>query len=293
MGLLNRMFGSTEDQANEMLKDEEKILAIWKDYLKTIPQKKAVTERLEKKKRELDSAADLQELRELLILELSEIGDEERKEKDLIKDLEAVEHNQKIKRIHRLEECLGYAETKYEYVHQLLKQLHEALQHQIHLVNRLLLKPKHPEKLISHLQQQVELEDTTLSKIKEVKTFHDLLVALATGEHLIHRMDAAEKKLLNRMQKKMKLIVAGQIQEGETYEWAMAVFNAIEDNVHQAVEDSLLDHHPHVDFEFVNRPEFVELVRKKRDDIKHRSVPEQMISVFVYVFREWYNHERD
>jgi len=73
----------------------------------------------------------------------------------------------------------------------------------------------------------------------------------------------------------------------------MTVFNAIEDKVHELVANDLLDQHPDMDFEFINRPMFVELAAEVIQTLKPRKVSEQMIDVFVNLFREWYNHERE
>lgn len=107
-------------------------------------------------------------------------------------------------------------------------------------------------------------------------------------------MDSREKRLLKKMQKGISKIFSNEINEGITYEWAMAVFNAIEDRVHEGVANGMFPgYHPDIDFEFANRPEFVDLVRESIQTLRKRKVSEQMINVFVHLFREWYNHERD
>jgi hypothetical protein len=107
-------------------------------------------------------------------------------------------------------------------------------------------------------------------------------------------MDAREKRLLKKMQKDISRIFSNEITEGITYEWAMAVFNAIEDKVHEGVANGVFQcWHYNIDFEYVNRPEFVKLARETIRGLKKRRVSEQMINVFVHLFREWYNHERD
>ena len=47
--------------------------------------------------------------------------------------------------------------------------------------------------------------------------------------------------------------------------------------------------HQDIDLEYVNKPEFVGLVREKIRALRERKVSEEMINVFVLVFREWYN----
>ena len=291
MGLLNHLFGSTESIAKEIEADEESIIKHWKHYLDTISKKKEIIEKLQ-----LDNnfQINLQELKKLLELELVDISSEEREESEIISDLEAIEHSQKVKRVHKLEQCLGYAETKYEYVYGLLHQLHSILKFQMHIVVKLQIKSKDTEKLISHLKSQLELELEILNKIEKIETFHNLFSALIKGEHIIRSMDSREEQLLKKMQKGVSKIFSNEINEGITYEWAMTVFNAIEDKVHEGVANGMFPgYHPDIDFEFANRPEFVDLVRKSIQSLRKRKVSERMINVFVHLFREWYNYERD
>ncbi len=291
MGLLNHLFGSKESIAKEIEADEEAIIKHWKHYISTIPRKKEIIEKLR-----LDNnlQINLQKLMKLLKLELIDISDEEKEESELISDLEAIEHSQKIKRVHKLEQCLGYAETKFEYVYRLLHQLHSILKSQMHLVLKLQAGSKNAEKLISHIKSQFELESELLNKIEKIETFHSLFLALIKGEHIIKTMDDREKRLLKKMQKGISKIFSNEITEGITYEWAMTVFNAIEDKVHEGVANGMFPgYHPDIDFEFANRPEFVDLVRESIQNLRKRKVSDQMINVFVHLFREWYNHERD
>src|SRR3989338_10138354 len=105
MGLLNHLFGSTESFAKEIEADEESIIKHWKHYLSTISKKNEIIEKLQ-----LDNnfQTNLQELKKLLELELVDISGEEREESEIISDLEAIEHSQKVKRVHKLEQCLGF-----------------------------------------------------------------------------------------------------------------------------------------------------------------------------------------
>ncbi|MFC1722730.1 hypothetical protein ACFL0V_01195 [Nanoarchaeota archaeon] len=290
MGLLNHLFSSTESIAREIELDDKSILKKWDEYLATVPKKKAVIGRL---KIDSNLQNDLKELKKLLILELADISDEEKEESELISDLELIEHSQKVKRVHKLEQCLGYAETKYEYVYRLLHQLHSILKSQMHLVEKLLAESKHTERLISHIKSQFELELGIIKKIERIKTFHDLFLALAKGEHVIRTMDVREKRLLKEMQNEFSRVFSNDLTEGITYEWAMTVYDAIEDRVHERVADGMLHYHPDVDFEYVNRPEFVDMVREAIHYLGKKDVSEQMINVFVHLFREWYNHGRD
>ena len=292
MGLLNHLFGSTESYAKEMEVDEEFIVKHWKHYLSTVSRKKDLI-RYMRTRLEANFQNNLQELKKLLDLELVDISGEEKSGIEIIGDLELIEHPQKVKRVHKLEQCLVYAETKHEYVYGLLHQLHSFLKSQMHIVNKMLSGSVNTETLISHLKLQIELEIEIIKKIEQIETFHSLFLALIKGEHIIKTMDAGEGRLLKKMQKGVGKIFSNEITGGITYDWAMGVFNAIEDKVHELVANNLLDQHPDMDFEFVNRPIFIELVKKVIQNLRPRNVSEQMINVFIHLFREWYNHERD
>lgn len=292
MGLLNSLFSSTEAAAQRIKSDEADIIKHWQDYTSTIPKKKELIGKITSGT-EIQKA--LKELIKLLQLELVDISGEEKEEGQLISELEKVEHSQKIKRIHRLERCLAYAETKYEYVYHLLHQLHSILKSQMHIANMLAAGSKKTEKLISHLKQQLELELETIKKIEQIETFHNLFIALAKGEHIIRKMDAKEKKLLKKMQEELAKIFSNQIDSGITYEWAMEVYNAVEDIImdEEAVIARGYDLHQDIEFQFVNGPKFVELAKENIQRLKKRKVSERMINVFVHLFREWYNYGRD
>ena len=126
MWLLNHLFGSTESYAKEIEVDEESIIKHWKHYVSTVPRKKEII-RYVWTRLEADFQNNLQELKRLLDLELVDISGEEKSEIEIIGDLELIKHSQKVKRVHKLEQCLGYAETKYEYVYRLLHHLHSFL----------------------------------------------------------------------------------------------------------------------------------------------------------------------
>mgnify|MGYP001619846452 FL=1 len=150
-------------------------------------------------------------------------------------------------------------------------------------------------KLICILKSEFVVENAIIKKIENIQTFKDIFSALVKGEHIIRKMDKAEKRLLKRMQQGVSKIFSNEITEGITYEWTSIVYNKVQDFVmdHEAVMAKGYDPHTNVDFEFVNRPEFIDLVREVIQSIKRRKVSEQMINVFVHLFREWYNHQRD
>ena len=288
MGLLNYFFSSTEATAKEMKLDNDAILRIWNEYLKTVSDKKAVVYALRANK---NINSNLQELKRLLGLELSDISGEERDEAEIIADLEKTGHEEKINKVRRLKQCLGYAKTKYEHVFGLLQHLHSILQAQMHLVEKLLAGSQDPETLISHINAQLGLEREVIKQIKEIEAvepFDALFSALIKGEHIIQQMTSREKLLYKRLK---KLFVSDVPIKGITSDWAAAVYDAIEDKIREISADMAIpgSNHLYVDFEFVNRPEFVDLVRETIQRLRQKEVSEEMINAFVSLFRAWYN----
>ncbi len=290
MALLNRLFGSAESIAKSAEIDEQIIFKIWNEYLNTISEKEKIINQLlfsfgQRK-------ALLLRLKQLLDIELAEIYATEKEENDLVANIQSLEHSKKIKRVHQLEICLAYSETKFKYVYQLLLHLYSTLKLENLLLKKLIVVKdlRKYRELVNNLKAELVVEETILNKIKDVKNFHNIISDLVKGEHIIYGMDSKEKKILKKIQKGMSKIFSNETNKGITYEWAIIVFNKIEDMVHEEVAKG--NGHVDLDFEIVNKPIFVNLSRAVIQDIKKTKVSEQMINVFVHLFREWYNHER-
>jgi len=230
-------------------------------------------------------------LKDIVALELVKISEEEKTEEELLADISAIEHDENVNRLHRLEDCLCYKETQHKYVYHLLEELHMLLKQELHIVDKLSAS-QNESILIAKLKECWKLEKIILEKIKmeDMASFHPFFVALLKGEQLIQRLSEEETRLISKMQKEM------DEDEGLIAEWANEVYFAIKDKVHEAVANGILEHHMYIHLEFVNRPEFVDLVRSTLKSIqsKHKQeVSESEINVFVHVFREWYNGRPD
>lgn len=297
MGLLNYFFSSTEATAKEMKLDNDAILRIWNEYLKTVSDKKTVVYALRANK---NINSNLQELKRLLDIELSDISGEEKDEAEILADLEKIGSKEKINQVRRLKQCLGYAKTEYEQVFGLLQHLHSILQAQMNLVDKLLAGSQDAETLISHINAQLGLEREVIKQIKEIKNFDALFSSLIKGEHVIQQMTSREKLLYKRIK---KLFTSDVPIKGITSDWAAAVYDSIEDKIREISADMAFPgaHHVYIDFEFVNRPEFVDLVRETiqrlRPEevrgtiqrVRQKGVSEETINAFVSLFRTWYN----
>lgn len=283
MTLLNTLFHSPASLAKNAEKADEDIFTAWKEYYDTIAVKKRIIEKLPYAFGERKSL--LQNLQRLLDLELVDVHAMEKDEKEVIGDLHSLDHSTRIQKVHRLDDTLCYAETKYKYIYGLLLHLYVTLRNEAMVCKKLVkenIELKQFRKLVPPLQAELQVELTIIEKIEARETFHELLLALVKGEEIIERLSAREKKIVQKMK--------GNIPLGSlTDEWVMGVFNALEENIHKAVlADNLEDHH-YRDFEFVNRSLFVELARKVIEELRGRKVSEELLNSFVHMFREKYN----
>ena len=295
MGLLNRFFKSPEDLAKDISLKDDDFLRAWNEYHKTVNEKSVLIEFLSKD----NYPQTIPKLQKLLTLELSEIEGEKKTEKSLIDDLNAIEHDTRIKKVKSLYDRLCYAESKYAYICQLLNELHNALIAQLRIVEQL-SSAKDIDALISHLKSQSAVEREVIKQIEERETFHGLFLALIKGEHIIGNMNAKEKKLLKRMTViltenfRIRSLPEPQRKKGLTYQWADKVYTGIYDQVGEYMarhEEDEPGNNPNIDFVFVNHPEFVDFVRKCAREVG-LDPSEQMINVFVHVFRESYNDKK-
>ena len=290
MGLLNRLFGS-ESVARDIETSNIFILSRWDRYLAKFPEKSKIISGLAFGSDMMDNIIRLDAL---LKNELVDVGTDERSENNIISDLESLEHDKRIARVDKLEQTLKYVETKFEYVHNLLEHLHKALAAEMNAVAKLLGKAEDPQKLIEYLKKELLIEQKAIEKIGKLETFNELFPSLVKGEHIVRRMEADEKRLVSMMQKGFMGVFSNEITEGITYEWAIQIFNAIEDKVHEAVEKGIFPgYHSDIDYEYVNRPEFVQLVREIGERLRKVKTTDKMLNSFVNLFREWFNHIRE
>ena len=193
-----------------------------------------------------------------------------------------------------MEQCLNYIETKFDYVCSLLEHLYLVLKSEIVIVENFYIKQEDTDNLIKNLKSQVQVEQAILDKINRIgNPFHAVFHMLATGEHIIRKMDSREKKLYKRMGSIMGQIFSGEKEKGIAYTWVEIVANGVEDKIHEGVANGLFPgYHTDIDFEFVNKPEFVAFAREVITEVSNKPVSDKVINTFVKIFREWFN-ERD
>lgn len=292
LDLLHREVAPIVDR---LLRNEEHMSELWRTYTLALARKALLLSQCGARVQ----WAQVKELRELTTSELADIGDEEYTEEEIISGLTRVEHDRRVKRVHRLEESLNYARTQYDYTYELVEHLRETLKYQLHLLKKLADAPEQSEQLTALLKQQFAIEKELAEKLSHVPSFHQLWERLQKGEHTIRRLDGKLRKLSH------KLIAINTAEEDRTgkqtlQQWGAAVAEAIDDRVHEGVATGnlgmgigRLNSTDYADFEFVNSPDFVELAREKCYEVRGKDPSQNMLVAFVHMFREWFTHYRD
>ncbi|MEK6853928.1 MAG: hypothetical protein AABX60_01215 [Nanoarchaeota archaeon] len=285
MGLLEAYFSpSPETRAKHALQDSEQALQLWKNYLKYFADKKELVVGIAK-----GSGFTANRLSDVIRNGLVDISIEDKTEKELIKELEAIEHSKELKRIKQLEYSLNHEETRQKYVHSLLERLYAVLRNEAAIVNHLIGGAKEPATLIHNLQLQLELESQIIARINDLGTFNEFFARLLTGLHVVRRLNAREKRMIDILRTRMSQIFGNELTKGITFQWADSVFKSMEYKVHAMIASGKYGHSPDVDLEFVNSERFVELVREVIQRLRKRPVSEHMIGAFVHLFRELYH----
>jgi len=278
---LNILFNSEENTVNRVEKIDFQISEGILHYVSGFKEKKELIDNLQDTFGEKINIA--RRLKEIINGEL--IDSESDKKKEIISDIKSLEHSNKIRRVQKLEACLGYATTKYEHVYELSRHLFSTLITEIELIEQIPQSDLRKfRKITDLLKKNFLVEEEIVQQISSIRTFHKLFLELSKGEQIIKKLDKSEKRLAELMNKDMPI-------DGITDRWVMAVFEGIEDKVYELVSNNQLDTHPNMHFEFVNRPEFVELVREKITILRKRPVTDGMINAFVHLFRDKYNRE--
>ncbi len=286
MKFLNRLFSTPKDFAVDEDINEKAITKNLAEYYKTIPEKEQIINQLPYSFGE--KRANLQRLKQLLDLELVDINLLEKEEKDIVSDLKALEHAKRIKRVIHLEETLAYAETKYKYSWELMRNLYATLVIEKQIIEELIKADlRKYRKLIDSLKSELLIEKTIVEKLKERKTFPKLFLDLINGEQIIYKLDKKEQRLI-------KTFKNGAPMEGITDKLVTTIFDSMEDRIHELVAEDALNQGYYRDLEFVNSPEFTDLVRQVIKYLRPgKKLSEPTINAFVHLFREKYNDEND
>ena len=245
-------FNSSEKLAENLELNDEDIILVWKEYIETVKEKNKLISNLSLK----NIKSSVEKLRALLDLELIDISRAKEIDEEMIGNFNKLKDEEKLRRLHRLESCLGYEATRYDYLNKLLAHLYQILQSESNSINNL---EENPKEEINNLQSLYIIELEIIKKTEKfgkynqrVETFQKAFLSLVTGEKIIRRINEKKKKLYKRMAGMKKIFStdeAEQINEGMTHAWVSAVFNAIEEKVEEAIEIGILEgYNPDIDF---------------------------------------------
>ena len=282
MGLLNRFFHSPETRTQDIIADEAALVQAWNNYVASTKEKGTIITALTPG----DTLKPARErLKNVLVSELVGTTAEQKTEEDLLKELHTITHEEHVKRVKRLEYTLCYAETRYEYIHQLLKELWQMLNRQLHLVEKLIAGSTQEDLLIQRLKESWVLEQHILAQISERETFHQLFVDLIKGQRIVRQLTTTEAKFVSRAERETG--ITNRLLSA----WTNEIVKRLSDKIHEEIVAGTLDQHQDSHFEFVNSPAFVPFVRAiiQSSRTKQQSISESTLNAFVHAFREWYN----
>ncbi|GEM_PF-4650828 len=241
-------------------------------------------------------------LRRLLQNELVELGEMERTDAELVANLQAFHRDKAIKRAKRLDACLGYAEMKEEHVHYFLIQLYHTLRSEWAAVLLLEKGVGNIAEIIEKLKGLWSVEKALLDQMSkrdangngvfvDAGSFKgsvvDLFSKLVRGEHVIHSMDEHMRELVQQLMPQMREDpVAGT--RGRLVDFIENIHQAVKDRINELVASGDELQHEHLDFDVVNRPDFIELVRAKNAE-HSAGLDEDELRAFVLIYRNWFN----
>lgn len=292
MNTFMRFVASPKSLSEDLVVENADLEKELEDYKRTVPEKKNLAHAW---------PINTNRFLELIKTGLSDIEIDENDSEEILKDLRSLEHDTRIKRVHRLQYALDYAETKYKYVYGLLEKIHSLLKNEFYLIKA--IEKESSEELAKHLQNQVDLEVVVIKKIDELEdnhglgTFARLFGDLARGEAIIEELDRLGKKHFAQMQG----MFGNEIPESVTYQWVQGVLDSIDNRIEESIENGSLTLHPDIVLEFINSQKFVDLVTEVIIKLKPRisearpqgGVSDRMIQIFVKDFRRGFNERVD
>jgi len=291
MGLLNRFFRSPESIAKEIVADDATLIKMWQDYVASTKEKGAIITAVTPG----NVKQVITRLKDVLLSELVKTTADKKTEQELINDLDALKHDENIKRVKQLENTLCSAQTQYEYVHRLLQELWQILNRQLHVVEKLAAGSTQEAQLLTTLKESWEIEQhilaqingeflTTINERTKRTAFHEFFVQLLKGERIIRQLTKMETKFVARAEKETG------ITNRLLSLWTHEIHGRLRDKIHEELVNYRLDSDQYSHFQFVNSPAFVNFAREVLQSLRQtKPISESTLNAFVHVFREWYN----
>ena len=290
MSLLSHFFADDMTRAEELARDGPLLASSIKRYLESFAKKYESEEDLRKGG---DVQRVLARVSMALADEVAEVHGAERTTEEIIADLDATSHHQKLRELEHLRLTLGNAATQERYAYKLMHKLYGILLDEAHIVKALEREPENAtlrEGLISLLHQEAKI----VIELKKLPDFDVLFKNLALGTRRKHELDTHEREASDEIYERMmdtrelancKMEATAQHDLSELTAW---VFNNLDIVVMNAVYGGALLHHNCMIFEYVNSDIFERFVlREAREDFPN--LTNQELKVFIHIFRDLYN----
>lgn len=225
--------------------------------------------------------------------EVAEIHGAERTTEEIIADLDATTHHQKLRELEHLRLTLGNAATQERYAYKLMHKLYGILLDEAHIVKALEQEPENAtlrEGLISLLHQEAKI----VIAIKALPDFNTLFKNLALGTRRKHELDAHEKGASEEIYERMmdtRTLENGHMEataQHDLSELTAHAFNNLDIVAMNAVEHGVMEQHMHALFEYVNSDLFERFImREARNSFP--ALTNQELKIFIHIFRDLYN----
>ena len=285
--------------SQEDLPDQKKIESEWAASKDSYAKRKQIAEQLQFPDPNQDS---LLEARRLTGAEIATARELKVSEADVLIDLEKTEHSQKIRKVHKLEACLGYVKSRAEQLFHLLMMWKDTLEKQEFLLDYLVSGSRN-EKLLTHLRLELEIEGHILDQMASIPSLLGLLETISKRASLAEQIDAHKKRLFAHMDYWSRRAPADALPPGLLFHVVDDILAALSDQVDRAFEQGIISGlHQDADLEFIHRPKFIDLVahlielRRAKIAAQHPERPpkkplsRELVEGFVRSFREAYDH---
>ncbi|MFH1173753.1 MAG: hypothetical protein V1725_01325 [archaeon] len=143
MGLLNHLFGTKKNLAQELVRDDARRMALWKEHLANFEKREQLSSAFTVKR--IDYAVQhaeetkiiLQQMLSLISPEFVTVTDEEKNEEELVADLNRLKSKRELE---KLTAAIVSAKQKQAHLLKLFQELFRVLQAELHIIRRLLQK---------------------------------------------------------------------------------------------------------------------------------------------------------
>jgi hypothetical protein len=270
-------------------------IAHLKDYLRTVPEKKAIV---------FSATPDYPRLLTLIDIDLVDANVADDDATKLKKDLAAtgaIMH--RIQHVDTLENSLRYTENKYDYLHQLMKELRTTLNAELRICRSLIAigTTGGDKSLVLALRAQIKVEERIareLDAFTQLGGFETMFIQMLTCAQAVRQLDATERTMLKRIEHIIPHDVMARqgappgITRRFEYQWVKTVFGAMWEAMQEAESKGEIASHRHIEREFVNSAAFAAVAERVYYDMRPgppSPISRAYINALISYFRKGFN----